>query len=471
MRIQPFLLLVLLSSVACSDPVQSAADSGGSDLGTDKWGPPVKLTNLSITRLATMPTMLKVSWESSRPCTSRVKFGTSAAHDLSTPQTSTPATKHQATLIGLPASSDVFVEAVATPADGAPSASIKGKARTGAQPSTLPVLKFSSKDPSKVAGGYTLILVLFAKSTWITIVDIKGRFVWWKKANLRVLSAHLSIDRKAVVLLKRAYSTTVGGLVERIPLDGSASSEVKATGGHTEFVEIADGKYAVLGWDIRKYGNRKILGNTIMEVSAGAPIKVAWNIFDHIKPNLNMTFNNGIYGADPTVEDWSHVNGIHYDQKSNSYYVTTGPALNMAIRYERGKSKIRWSLGANGTIKAGDGSKPVSSPHSIQNLDSPNKVLLFNRDVPGGCSYVSEVAVDETNKKATTTWSHKSKAGYQVYFLGDAERLHNGNTLINWTTSGHIEEVTKSGEVVWSVLTMSGDGFGFTERVRSLYKN
>ena len=114
------MLLVLLSSAACSDPVQSVADSGGDDLGTDKGVTAVKLTNLSITPLATMPTMLKVSWESSRPCTSHVKFGTSAARDLKTPETSTPATKHQAMLMGLPASSDVSIEAVATPGDGSP---------------------------------------------------------------------------------------------------------------------------------------------------------------------------------------------------------------------------------------------------------------------------------------------------------------------------------------------------------------
>ena len=466
------MLLVLLSSAACSDPVQSVADSGGDDLGTDKGVTAVKLTNLSITPLATMPTMLKVSWESSRPCTSHVKFGTSAARDLKTPETSTPATKHQAMLMGLPASSDVSIEAVATPGDGSPPASIQGKARTGAQPATLPVLTFGSHDPAKASGGYTLILILYPNSTWITIVDARGRYVWWKLVNLRILSAHLSMDRQAVVVLKRAYSATTGGFVERIPLDGSSSSEIAATGGHTEFVEVADGKYAVLGWVIRTFGTRKILGNTIMEVSDGAPITVVWNIFDHITPNLKMTWSNGIYGADKTVEDWSHVNGIHYEPKSNSYYVTTGPALNVALRYDRGTGKVRWIIGDSGNIKSADGSKLVSSPHSIQSLESPDKVLLFNRAAPGGCSYASEVVVNEASKTASTTWTHKSGSGYQVYFLGDAERLDNGNTLINWTTAGHIEEVTRSGEVVWSVLAPApADGFGFTERVRSLYKN
>jgi hypothetical protein len=66
-------------------------------------------------------------------------------------------------------------------------------------------------------------------------------------------------------------------------------------------------------------------------------------------------------------------------------------------------------------------------------------------------------------------WSYQSKACYKVYFLGDAERLHNGNTLINWSTSGHLEEVTRAGASVWNLRAQLGAGFGFIDRVQSLY--
>ena len=54
---------------------------------------------------------------------------------------------------------------------------------------------------------------------------------------------------------------------------------------------------------MRKFdgGTRKISGVTIMEVSAGAPAKVVWNIFDHLKPDLITTHRKDPDGVDVGV--------------------------------------------------------------------------------------------------------------------------------------------------------------------------
>jgi len=479
------MLPALLLTMACSDPGQlsnSTSDAGvprqdqgivpTADLTPDTGIPTVKLSNLTITPVSGTPSVFKVAWESSLPCTSHVQFGTTSDHDLRTPTTTTPTTKHQALLLGLPASSDVFVKAAVAPADGSPVNHIQGKASTGALPAELPKLTLSDHDPKKAEAGYTLMPILGADSTWLTLIDAKGRYVWWKKVAKRIFTAHLTSDRKAIVYLKHAVSTTVGGSLVIIPLDGSPTSEIQATGGHTDFVEISPGKYAVLGWEIRKIknGTRKILGDTIMEVSASSPPKVVWNVFNYFTPSDNQTYPNGVYGTDPTVEDWSHVNGIHYDAGQNAYYLSAGPALDTIMRVERDTGNMPWSVGLVGNIKSADGKHLVSAPHSVQKLSAPDTVLVFNRAVPDGCSHAAEIHVNQTTQTATMKWSYQSKNCYKVYFLGDAERLDNGNTLVNWSTSGHIEEVTRDGDVVWSLRAQLGAGFGFIDRVLSLYK-
>jgi hypothetical protein len=50
--------------------------------------------------------------------------------------------------------------------------------------------------------------------------------------------------------------------------------------------------------------------------------------------------------------------------------------------------------------------------------------------------------------------------------LGDVQRLPNGNTLITYSTSGIIEEVTSSGDLV---QTISANSFGYTSFRETLY--
>ena len=112
----------------------------------------------------------------------------------------------------------------------------------------------------------------------------------------------------------------------------------------------------------------------------------------------------------------------------------------------------------------------ISAPHSVRCLEN-NNILVFNRgwQAPGVCSNAMEINVDVAAKKATKTWSYESASCYQVYYLGGTDRLWNGNTLVNWSTSGVIEEVNKDGKVVWSLNSGIGHGFAFIERVQSLY--
>ncbi len=174
------------------------------------------------------------------------------------------------------------------------------------------------------------------------------------------------------------------------------------------------------------------------------------------------------------MEDWSHVNGLSYDSKQQSYYATAAGALELVMKISRATGKVAWSLGAPGNAMGnistvGTGSLVVA-PHSVQSLGA-ERILVFNRGGmgPSQCSSAVEIHVDEASKKAAKKWSYESSACYQVYFLGDTDRLWNGNTLVNWSTSGHIEEATSKGEVVWSLRAGLGAGFGFIERVKSLY--
>lgn len=69
----------------------------------------------------------------------------------------------------------------------------------------------------------------------------------------------------------------------------------------------------------------------------------------------------------------------------------------------------------------------------------------------------------------TEVWSYAAPDCLSVPFLGSAERLPTGNTLISWSAAGRIDEVTADGELAWQVGLPLGVGFGFAEHIDSLY--
>ena len=487
------ILVSCICALACSEPAQLALPDSGGDLAisardsqatdsqaADAGTPTAKIANLTVSALAKMPSILEAKWETSQPCTGQVLFGLTSAYGLTTPLIQTPGLAHRVLLKGIPASSDIFLKVTAIPTDGSPPVTIKHKARTGVMPSGLPTLTLGKNVMTKSSGGYTLFPILGdMKNAWYVIVDSHGRYVWWEKIpNGMATSVHVSQNRKAVVALEPAPTAITNGKIVRMPMDGEPSTTIMAPGIHTDFVEISPEKYAALGWEERAYenGKRKLLGDTILEVSNGGTVKVVWNVFDDFKPDLKLNYPKGGYYTDPTVEDWSHFNFLYYDAKQQSYYVSAGGggALQLVAKISQAKGRATWSLGAlsntQDNITTVGGSSLVEGPHSVQRL-AGDRILVFNRGQlgPNHCSNATEIHVDEVSKKATKKWSYESAACHMIYFLGNAERLWNGNTLVGWSTSGHLEEVTSSGEVVWSLRAGLGTGFGFVERVKSLY--
>lgn len=56
-----------------------------------------------------------------------------------------------------------------------------------------------------------------------------------------------------------------------------------------------------------------------------------------------------------------------------------------------------------------------------------------------------------------------------VLLLGEASRLDDGDTLVNFASVGRLEVVTPDGEPVWRIQTDMGTAFGFSEQLASLY--
>jgi hypothetical protein len=84
--------------------------------------------------------------------------------------------------------------------------------------------------------------------------------------------------------------------------------------------------------------------------------------------------------------------------------------------------------------------------HDPKILDDGNLLLFDNRSTPGA----SQV-VEFDLARGRPAWSYRGTAEHPFFskFLGTAQRLPNGNTLITESDSGRAFEVTRGGQIVW----------------------
>jgi hypothetical protein len=416
--------------------------------------------------LAKVPTVLLASWTTAEPTLSVV----TARFDGET-RTFTEAeatTDHAVTLIGFPSLTDVTVEVTAEGDDASPYGSIT----TGPLPRWVPSLSLVADAPDAAEGGFTLVPTIFADSGGILVVDDAARVVWaWPvEADSMGLDdppfrAVMSLDGTAVVFNQGAETLDKDGYIQRISLDGSEVTRIAVPTAHTDFVEYADDAYLALGWEEQTVDGRRFLGDTVREILPDGTQNVLWTVWDHYSPDLTRTYTQP-YPEDADLEDWSHINGISYDPVDDDLYITAS-FNDSVMRIDHATGGLEWTLSDTngGDFARSEGVSRVLWPHSVQRTDEG--LTVFSRGNPGNpetCSWAVDLALDEVAFEATETWRYTSPDCLLVTFLGGAARLPGGNTLITWTTSGRIDEVTPEGDVAWEISTPIGSAFGFSTR-------
>jgi hypothetical protein len=84
----------------------------------------------------------------------------------------------------------------------------------------------------------------------------------------------------------------------------------------------------------------------------------------------------------------------------------------------------------------------------------------------GSGSWALEMKLDLTAMTATQTWSYQG-GGLNDMVLGDAQRLPNGNTMVDFSTQGTIEEVDANGDLLQEIETTTN--FGYIQKRATLY--
>jgi len=226
-----------------------------------------------------------------------------------------------------------------------------------------------------------------------------------------------------------------------------------------------------------------------------------WHLSDHLVQNqfrgkenfgavlrhpelVNLNYVPTGIGADTHIADWAHVNGIAYNpitdkilissrEFSEIWMIDHSTTTEQAAGHTGGNSgkggDLVWRYGNLATWNAGTrANQQLYFQHNVQwiadGLPGAGNILVFNngwnRATGGSFSSVMELRPVRYGV-AQRVWTYVANPPARFFsaIVSGAQRLPNGNTLIDEGTTGRIFEVTRARRIVWQYVnpdTMTG---------------
>ncbi|MES1188011.1 MAG: aryl-sulfate sulfotransferase [Myxococcales bacterium] len=409
-----------------------------------------------------IPTVVNVRWTTDVATAGYVEFGPTRELGSRTPLEAADTREHAATLLGSPADSPVFYRVVSS--DGSSSASSDvASITTGSLPVGVPVL-------SQTGDGFDgfVVVPLLGRLKAISIIDAKGRIVWYYKddSELDFYRARLSRDGKSVLYNAGRIS---GEPVEesalvRVALDGSKTESIPVPFLAHDFVEHPDGTLAAIAFEDRDMDGTRVRGNKLVEIDEDGNQETVWTSWDCFDPTADP-------GDDPE-QGWTFANALDYDPTEDVYYVGMRNFSSIAKvnrHPEKDAPACEWVLGSYGsTFSFAPGSARFLHEHQFD-VHGNRVVVMDNDGAPGDVSRLLEYELDPATMVATEVWSYVAEPSVYTFVLGEPIRLADGGTFVNWSTAGQMERLDAQGTPIWKLNSSAGVAFGFQTLAASLY--
>ena len=300
------------------------------------------------------------------------------------------------------------------------------------------------------------------------IMDRSGRLVWTldlpeEKVSLQVRPGRA--DGPIIYNLLSPDHSVDEGTVEVVGFDGVSISSRRTLWGHHAFDEHDDG---TIGWpmvDLRysEVHETDIVGDSIMEMDPDGTERTLWSSWDWIEPEQNSYWSGGFY---PQGIDWTHANAIDYVEANDSYLLSMAH-LDTVVEVSREGNLIASYGVEEGSYSFDAITSSFRFQHGVHMTDE-GTLLMTSKAPPKGTA-AREYSIDRDEEMLTLIWEYSTQE-LQATTLGEAHRLSNGNTLVNFGSAAVLREVTPDGEIVWEATAAEGQNFGSVFVVADLYE-
>ncbi len=441
-----------------SEPSTDAAadDASSSDASIHSA---IRIDDVQATVSDTISTVVFVQWSTDAPARSFVEYGLTEELDRATPQTPEASEEHRATLLGLRANTQYYYRVVALSDASEPTYGSIQTVTTSNLPLDLPAI-------TQTGDGHDLftIVPILGATTAVTIIDSQGEIVWYHldDRELDIYRARLSVDDQSLLYNAASVSGDPAEDSElvRVALDGTETTTISLPLLAHDFVELPDGTLAAIVVEYRDHEGSTLRGEKIVEVSLDGTQTEIWTTWD--------CFDPVDHPGDDMAHGWSFANALDYDPEQDVYYLGMRN-MSSIVKIDRKTGACLWVLGGPAqTISFAPGTTGFLHQHQFDVINS-GIIVFDNEGLIGDESRAVEYQLDLSAGEAVEVWSYQTDPSIYTFVLGEVTRFDGGDTLVNWSTAGQIERVSREGTSKWKINTALGFAFGFHTLAESLY--
>jgi hypothetical protein len=314
-------------------------------------------------------------------------------------------------------------------------------------------------DPHNVSPGYTLFAHLTSPGT-VNLINIHGQVVHqWKlpyrpgrhaqllkNGNLAYNGVHPDAPR-----LFPLWQKYRGGVMMEVDPQGGVVREHRDPLAHHDQYHLDDGELlytTVEGLDADKSTSvlggipgseapdGKVYADCIKRVSPSGDVLWSWRAIDHLDPKT--------FKLQPQYprEHWPLISSVYPLRDGN--ILASLQSVSAVVIISRETGEIIWHL--DSTV--------VAQQHCASELEDGSILIFDNGTFRHRESATYSRVIQVAREDKSIVWEYKDPHPMTFFtpFMGGAQRLRGGNTLITEAAFGRMFEVTKEGCLVWEYV-------------------
>ena len=181
----------------------------------------------------------------------------------------------------------------------------------------------------------------------------------------------------------------------------------------------------------------KIWADYLVEMTKDGRSVWEWRSWEHLDPAKDI-----ITAVQDERSEWTHGNAVMELPGGN--LLVSFRDISTIIKIERRTGQILWKMGA----------PPLSGQHAPTPLPNDNILIFDNGPHRLDESFPFSRVIEVNSRTSEIVWKYEEGIPSNFFSprISNAQRLPNGNTLVNDGWFGRFFEVTLDGEVVWEYV-------------------
>ena len=322
-------------------------------------------------------------------------------------------------------------------------------------------------DTERSFGGFTLFCPLTSEIAHL--IDIDGHEVhsWKLPGRIGRHARLLPSGNLAVNTLRPASSQTTadggpfpfpffnkygGGVMSELDPEGNVVRQFIDPLGHHDQFHVGDGRLLYTSLEpLSLEDSAKVIGgvsgteidgityaDTINEVDAAGNLVWQWKVSERL-PRDEFPLQ-----AHYTREHYPLINSV-MPMSDGKHILASMRSVSAVVIIEKATGDITWKLSSD----------VLAQQHNATELDNGNILIFDNGAFRAGESVTYTRAIEVNRRTKEIVWEYRDKSQMHNFFtpfMGSAQRLANGNTLLCESAFGRLFEVTADGYICWEYV-------------------